>query len=306
MPTADAPGRGLIHAPTENGTFRQLELLKRSQPARRRAREFFVEGVKSIDRARETGWPVRSLVYAAGTPLSAWAQRTLSALPSAQRIALSKPLMARLSDKNVPSELVAIVDMPPDNSQRIGLSRAGLAVVLDRPSSPGNLGSIVRSCHALGADGLLVTGHGTDLYNPLTVRASMGSLFSLPVVRLGSHREVGRWVGDVASSRQASGKAHTPRIQVVGASVDALLPPDAVDLTQPTVLVLGNEAEGLADGYRELCDVLVRIPMRPDTDSINIACAAAVLLYEVDRQRRRARGHRDVREVRPGHPKKRR
>jgi TrmH family RNA methyltransferase len=192
--------------------------------------------------------------------------------------------MDRLSDKNQSSELVAVVAMPPNSPERIQPTRNMLVVVLDRPASPGNLGSIIRSCHALGADGLIVTGHGTDIYNPLTVRASMGSLFALPTVRLASHRDVGRWVGDIAAARTSRQRAR--RIQIVGATGDATLPVDAVDLTQPTVLVLGNEALGLASGYRELCDVLVRIPMYQEADSINVACAAAILLYEADRQRR--------------------
>jgi TrmH family RNA methyltransferase len=169
-----------------------------------------------------------------------------------------------------------------------------LVAVFDRPSSPGNLGSIIRSCHALGADGLIVTGPGTDVYNPLTVRASMGSLFALPVVRVASHREVGRWVGDTAAARAREGRGygrHRPqRIQIVGTSGEAGLPVDAIDLTLPTVLVFGNEAEGLTSGYRDLCDFLVRIPMYGEADSINVACAAAILLYEVDRQRRPRRG----------------
>jgi TrmH family RNA methyltransferase len=154
--------------------------------------------------------------------------------------------------------------------------------VFDQPSSPGNLGSVIRSCHALGADGLIVTGHGADVYNPQTVRASMGSLFALPTVRLGSYRQVLSWVRDVAAPLSRTGT-----VQIVGATGDASLPVDAVDLTQPTVLVFGNEAAGLTAQYRDACDVLVRIPMRGGADSINVACAAAVLLYEVDRQRRR-------------------
>ena len=274
----------VIRVSTENEVFRHLELLKKSQNTRRRFRECFVEGVKAITQVRHHRWPVRSLVYAAGRTLSPWARDTLDATPAAKHVELSAPLMERLSDKHQPSELIAIVAMPPDAPDRIKPQADMLVAVLDRPASPGNLGSIIRSCHALGADGLIVTGHGTDVYNPLTIRASMGSLFALPTIRLASHREVGRWVGDVAAARPP--RQRLRRIQVVGATGDATLPVDAVDLTQPTVLVLGNEAQGLAAGYRELCDVLVRIPMHRDADSINVACAAAILLYETDRQRR--------------------
>ena len=317
MPTHDSHNTQVLHVTTADQTFRRLDLLKRSQPTRRRLGEFFVEGVKSIDRARAARWPIHSLVYTAGRPPTPWARDTLATTPSAQHIALHPSLMARLSDKHNPSELIAIVAMPPDTPDRIKPTRNTLLVTLDHPSSPGNLGSVIRSCHAFGADGLIVTGHGTDIYNPLTIRASMGSLFALPTVRLPSHREVARWVGDVATGTaagagigvgvgvgnhptrpkhtQREGSSH--RIQIVGTSRDATLPADAVDLTTPTMLVFGNEAHGLSAVYRELCDLVVRIPMHRDADSINVACAAAVLLYEVDRQRRsrRARGSRPQR-----------
>jgi TrmH family RNA methyltransferase len=199
--------------------------------------------------------------------------------------------MDRLCDKHEPSELVAIVAMPPDSPGRIKPSAEALVAVVDRPSSPGNLGSIIRSSHALGADGVIVTGPGTDLYNPLTVRASMGSLFVLPTVRLESHVELASWVRELATARGRRGRDRGPksRLRIVGASSDAGQPADTVDLTLPTVLVFGNEAAGLSPEYRELCNTLVRIPMHAEADSINVACAAAILLYEVDRQRRAKR-----------------
>jgi TrmH family RNA methyltransferase len=123
----------------------------------------------------------------------------------------------------------------------------------------------------------------------------MGSLFALPTARLASARAVRAWVRDVAAPMSRTGM-----VQIVGATGDAALPVDAVDLTRPTVLVFGNEATGLTPQYRDVCDVLVRIPMHGGADSVNVACAAAVLLYEVDRQRRRRpltgrRAHKEAR-----------
>lgn len=177
---------------------------------------------------------------------------------------------------------------------------AALRANRTRPASTGNLGSIIRSCHALGADGLLVTGPGTDVYHPVTVRASMGSLFALPTVRLASRHEMGRWAGTLAAALDPDHRGRP--VQIVGTGADAPLSVAAVDLTLPTVLVLGNEAEGLTPAYRELCDILVRIPMHGDADSINVACAAAVVLYEADRQRRLL----PLRDARPGRPGRRR
>ena len=283
------PG-AVVRVPTENAVFQHLERPKQSQHARHRFGEFFVEGVKSINQARRHRWPIRSLVYPTGRPLSSWARETLQGTPEADRIELSPALMERLSDKHQTSDLVAVVGMPPQGTQRIPLQADLLVAVFDRPTSPGNLGSVIRSCHALGADGLLVTGPGTDIYHPLTVRASMGSLFALPTVRLPSHVEVGQWVRalELPPAPGPAGASHRDRgaVQIVGTSGRAARAVDAVDLTGPTVLVLGNEAEGLTPGYQDLCDLLVGVPMQAGADSVNVACAAAIVLYEADRQRR--------------------
>ena len=198
----------VLRVPTENAVFQHLERLKQSQHARHRFGEFFVEGVKSINQARRHRWPIRSLVYPTGRPLSSWARETLQGTPEADRIEVSPALMERLSDKHQTSDLVAVVGMPPQGIRSGSPCRPDLLVaVFDRPTSPGNLGSVIRSCHALGADGLLVTGPGTDVYHPLTVRASMGSLFALPTVRLRLARRggaVGARPGPATGARSRS------------------------------------------------------------------------------------------------------
>jgi 23S rRNA (uridine2479-2'-O)-methyltransferase len=207
----------------------------------------------------------------------------LAAAPAAERIELAPHLMERLSDKEAPSELLAVVRQPPDDLARIALGRLGsaaLACVFDRPVNPGNLGTVIRSCDALGADGLVVTGHGCDLYDPLTIRASQGSLFALPVVQAAGPAEIRRWA--------ASAPGGAP-LRLIGASGDGELEVTEVDLTGPLALVLGNETHGLSRGYREVCDALVRIPMpgagAGTADSLNVAAVASILLYEAQRQR---------------------
>jgi TrmH family RNA methyltransferase len=272
----------LIRVRTEDNVFQHIDVLKRNRQKRHRFGEFFVEGVKAINRALANGWEVRMLVYAAGRQRSSWARETLERATGATQVEVSPDLMDKLSEKEDASELIAIVAMARDDPDRITLREDALVVVFDRPTSPGNLGAIIRSCDALHADGLVITGHGADLYDPQTVRASMGSLFVLPTVRLASHREVGAWLAAAGAGRG--------RLQIVGGSGEATLAVDAADLTGPTVLVLGNETLGLSSGYRELCDVLVGIPMYGMADSLNVACAASILLYEADRQRRAGTG----------------
>jgi tRNA G18 (ribose-2'-O)-methylase SpoU len=154
-------------------------------------------------------------------------------------------------------------------------------VVFDRPASPGNLGSLIRSCDALNVAGMVITGHATDLYDPETISASTGSFFAVPVVRLPSQRELLPWF---AAIRQTIGP-----FQVVGSSAKAEQDIATHDFTQPTALLIGNETWGLSAAYKELCDSMVRIPIYGSATSLNVASAASIMLYEIDRQRRSAR-----------------
>jgi TrmH family RNA methyltransferase len=186
-------------------------------------------------------------------------------------------LLANLSAKSEPSELLALVAMPADDLTRIPLAPDLLVVVCDRPASPGNLGSIIRSCDALGAHGVIITGHSVDLYDPETISASTGSLFALPIVRLPSHKALEPWVAEVRRSLGA--------LQMVGCDESGDESLDACDFRGPTLLVMGNEKWGMSAAYRDQCDLITRIPMRGSASSLNVAAATSIFLYEIARQR---------------------
>jgi TrmH family RNA methyltransferase len=152
--------------------------------------------------------------------------------------------------------------------------------VLDRPTSPGNVGSIARSVDAFGGSGLVVCGHACDPYEPRAVRASTGSALTVPTVRLGSPYEVLAWVEDLRS--------RLGWVQVVGTDEDGPVELADADLTAPTVVVTGNETRGLSAAWREICDVMVHIPITGTASSLNAANATSVVLYEASRQRRHA------------------
>ena len=274
----------IIRVHSENADFQHAETLRRNRTKRQRHREFFVEGVRPIDLALEHGWEFRALLYSRERPLSGWAEGVVGGSGASVHYEVPGHLMAKLSAKEETSELIALVAMPPDDPARIPLREDLLVVVFDRPASPGNLGTIIRSCDALGAHGLVVTGHAVDVYSPEVVSASTGSLFAVPVVRLASHRALLPWLETIQSAIGA--------FQVVGSSATADTDLAAQDFTRPTVLVVGNETFGLSEAYRGLCDRLVRIPMGGAATSLNVACATSILLYEVDAQRRVKSGRR--------------
>ena len=263
---------------SRNARFQQWQALLGNRNKRQRAGEFLVQGVRPISLAARFGWRFRALIYDPQRPLSQWAQALLRDA-GAMQVPMAPELLAELGEKDegVP-ELVAVVEMPADDLGRVEAGDGFLGVVLDRLASPGNIGSIIRSADALGARGVIVTGHAADIYDPRCVRASTGSLFALPVVRVPGPREVAAWV----AAQRARG------CPVVLAAADERGDRDVFDfdLTQPALLVIGNEGTGLSAAWREASDAVVRIPMAGAASSLNAAAAATVMLYEAARQRR--------------------
>jgi tRNA G18 (ribose-2'-O)-methylase SpoU len=261
----------------QDNYFQRADVIKRNREKRTRYGQFLVEGVAQISIAVEHGWEVAALLLTSGRPLSEWASKLLHQAAPEEVWEVAPDLMALLSEKDETSEVLAILKAKQRTPSDIIPRNAGLVVVFDRPGSPGNLGSSIRSADAFGANGIIVTGHAVDIYDPFVVRGSMGAIFALPVVTAPSHLEVAEWV---ANARQAGFD-----YQLVGSSgkTDTLLA--QMDFTRPTVLVLGNETVGMSRGYWEIADATVKIPIGGALSSLNVSCAASILLYEVTRQR---------------------
>ena len=268
---------------TRNARFQEWQALLGNRRKRQRSGEFIAHGVRPVTLAVRHGWPIRALIYPDGRPLSAWAESILAEGRPGQRVAMAGDLLRELGEKTdeIP-ELIAVVAMPADDYTRIPVRADFLGVALDRPSSPGNMGTVVRSADAFGASGVVVTGHSADPYDPKAVRASTGSLFAVPVVRDGSPAGVLAWV-------RAQHRAGVP-VTVLGTDEKADVDVADHDLTGPTLIVVGNETSGLSEAWRTACDRIARIPITGSASSLNAASAATVLLYEAARQRHAARG----------------
>lgn len=259
---------------SRNARFQVWQASLTNRTKRQRAGEFLVQGVRPISVAVDNGWPVRTVITDASRPLSKWASELLRRLPDVERVAMAPDLLAELGEKE--SELIAVLELPADDLDRIPVGPDFLGVVFDRPTGPGNIGSIIRSADAFGADGLIVTGHAADVYDPKAVRATTGSLFAVPAVRAASHREVLDWVR----------RSRIP-IVVVGTDEHGSTDVYDFDFTQPVLLLIGNETAGLSSAWREAADHLVRIPITGSASSLNAANAATAVLYEISRQRSR-------------------
>jgi len=267
-----------VSVTTKNNWFQRAEVIQRNRKKRWEHRQFVVEGVRALNQLRRSSsWQVEALLYNPARRLSDWAQDLLSEITCPYHLELTADLMAALSDKEETSEVLAIVNMPVIDDLPVKLTQKSVLLLLDRPSNPGNLGSIIRSCDAFGVDHLLLTGHGADPFDPVTVRATAGAFFHLPLTRITSNEALSAWF---AECRQT-----LPTLQIIGTSAQGDLPLTACDFTGPTILCMGNETRGLSSWLKEQCDTLTYMHMQGVASSLNLACATTAILFEVGRQR---------------------
>ncbi len=263
---------------SKNATYQKFEVLKTNRNKRYKYNEFLVEGVRSLNEAVKNGWTIKSLLYDPNQ-LSGWAKDMIRQTRTEVNYRLSPELMRELSGKADTSELMAIIQMRRDSLDELKLSECPFLVLFDRPSNRGNLGTMIRSCDALGADALLITGHAVDLYDPDVVVSAMGSFFNLPVVRVEDNNELFAYIEKLRS--------RYPGFSLVGTTAHKEKPLYGEDFTVPMMLMMGNETMGLNKAFKEACDVLCTIPMAESSyaSSFNVSCAASILMYEVTRQR---------------------
>ncbi len=181
---------------------------------------------------------------------------------------MADSLLDRLSQREDGAEVVAVAEMRHRDVSSVAVNE-GPVVVAEGVQSPGNLGMILRSAKALGAAGLIVTGHAADLYDPHTIRASTGALFAVPFAQASS-------VKTAVDAIPARAIGLHPDGEVI----------DAVDLSPPLVLVAGTESTGLSRSALDSCDALAAIPMTESTSSLNVGTAVAIALAEIARRRR--------------------
>ncbi|GAA4164240.1 RNA methyltransferase [Gryllotalpicola daejeonensis] len=183
---------------------------------------------------------------------------------------VTEEVLNAMADTVTPQGFVGVVRQFPTSVKDIFSAEPKLIAVLEEVRDPGNAGTIVRAADSAGADAVIFTGRSVDLYNPKVVRSTTGSLFHLPVA-------VGAGLADVVS------RAHSAGLQVLAADVkgeDLLLARHENLLAAPTAWVFGNEARGLEDDDLELVDRVITVPVYGHAESMNLATAASVCLYE--------------------------
>jgi len=234
-----------------------------------------VDGAREARRALESGArPITAFVAPDRLgPGDGPAAVELARAAGAEVIEIGPRAFERLAFGDRADGIVLVVETPRTNLESLALDLLDhdpLLVVTEDVEKPGNLGAILRSADGAGADGILAIG-GTDLFNPNVVRASVGTVFSVPLATA-SAGEARAWLLDQG-------------VRIVAARVDADRLHTETDLTGPLAIVLGSEADGLTPAWRSVGVEPVRLPMLGIADSLNVSAAGAILLYEARRQR---------------------
>ncbi|MGB3353066.1 MAG: RNA methyltransferase [Mycobacterium sp.] len=234
---------------------------------RRRAARFLAEGPNLVEAALRRG--VVSELFATESA----AERFAGLLADAPVQLVTERAAKALSDTVTPVGLVAVCSMPEVSLGGVLAGASSLLAVPVGVSEPGNAGTLIRLADAMGADAVVFAGHSVDPYNGKCLRASAGSIFSIPVV---SEPDA---VDAVTCLRQAG-------LQVLATTLDGDVDLDEAELTVPTAWLFGPEAHGLPAEIVALATAGVRIPMAGAAESLNVAAAAAICLYETMRRRR--------------------
>lgn len=257
----------------------RIKMLRSLRQRKYRYREgvYLIEGIRIVEEALVSGAIPETLVYAPDLLVSERAQTLVEQVPQERRLAVSKKVFGSLSHRDAPQGIAAVLPIDDQSLESVPLSPDLLVVVAYQVRDPGNLGSIIRTADAAGATAVVVVEPAVDLYDPQVVRATMGSLFGLPIIRLEDGVSLLAWIDSARDEGLSS--------LVVATSAHASQRHFDVDYCSPVVLFLGRERDGLPALVRDRADVQVRLPMAGRATSLNVSAAAAALIYEIVRQR---------------------
>lgn len=246
----------------------------RDRPGRDDANTVIIEGYRALTRALAGNYPVNEVFVCPELFQGEHEDELLARLAArgARMILVSRLAFLKIAYRDRPEGLLGIGPQIHQGLDDLPIpEKPALYLVTEQIEKPGNLGTIMRSADATGVNGLILTDPRTDLYNPNVVRASTGNLFTLPIAEA-TPEEAIAWL-----------KSH--HIQILAASPHAKPLCYDCDLTVPTAFVVGAEQYGLTPIWMDNADITVRLPMLGNADSLNVSTSAALLLYEVVRQR---------------------
>ena len=267
------PGQVKSITSVSNPVIKEIRALASQRKRRKEAGLFVAEGLKLITDAMEADWPIKTLVFGAEVrdqPMVAQAAAKARAR-GALVLDVNRAVLTAITRRDNPQMVVGVFEQQWFDVERIDPLRAPLWIGLDNIRDPGNLGTIIRTADAVGADGIILIGDTTDPFAVEAVRATMGSIFHMPIAKLTREAFLSwrkKWPG-----------------AVIGAHLEGAVDYRKADYGDPVLLLMGTEQSGLPEMMSDACSQLVRIPQAGQADSLNLAVATGVMLFEIRRDK---------------------
>lgn len=255
----------------QNPKIKMLLELQAKSKARRESGLFVVEGVREIEHCLSSGYELHSLFVCpeiCGTDSfdKLW-------VPASRQTVfeVSQAVYDKIAYRGGTEGMIAEIKVKAHKLEDLKLKENPVVMVLESVEKPGNLGAVLRSADAAGADAVIICDPLTDIYNPNLIRASIGAIFTVPVAACSSEEAI-------SFLKERNFKILTAQLQDSDLYYDS-------DMTGPTAIVMGTESTGLSDLWRKAASAHIRIPMLGKLDSLNVSVSAAILLFEAIRQR---------------------
>ncbi|MFO7698802.1 MAG: RNA methyltransferase [Anaerolineae bacterium] len=244
-----------------------------------RAREgkYFIEGIRIVEEALDRHAPVETLLHCPELLVSERARALLEQHADIEQLVVSPEVFGSLSGREAPQGIAAVVRSSATSLHEIPLPSDLFVIVAWQLQTPGNLGAIIRTADAAGAHAVVIVEPSVDLYDPDTIRATMGSLYALPIALVRDESDLNTWFAGVRGTGIP--------LQILGTTAHATRLIWDVDCRGPLALLIGSEKDGLPEHIRSTVDVLARLPMAGSASSLNVSAATAAIVFEVVRQR---------------------
>ena len=253
----------------QNPYIKSLVLLQEKSKERKKTGTFLIEGVREIQLAQKGGYELETILFLpeliSEKQLSHFANNTI------QIIEISKEVYQKLAYRDTTEGILAVARSKSFSLSALQLPENPLILIAEAPEKPGNIGAMLRTADAANLDAVLIANPKTDMFNPNIVRSSVGCLFTNQI-GIGTTEEI------IAFLKEK-------KINFYAATLQNSTSYHLIDYTQPTALVVGTEATGLSQQWRDHATQNIIIPMQGEIDSMNVSVAAAILLFEAKRQR---------------------
>ncbi|KNF07488.1 tRNA/rRNA methyltransferase YsgA [Gottschalkia purinilytica] len=258
---------------SSNHIIKTLKLLHKKR-GRQKEKSFFIEGIRSVEQSIVSNADIKYIVYSDMLFDTKGGKELLEKIQTLgyDIYYITDKLFREISDTEHPQGILSVLSFKFYKLEEVLLKEKNFLVLLDRVQDPGNMGTIIRTCDAFGANGIIVSNGCVDIYNPKTVRSTMGSIFQVPIIE---YEDIKDAIYDLKSKN----------IDIISTTLQSSDYCYNTDFNKNFALVIGNEASGISDFIVEASSSLVKIPMLGNAESLNAAIASAIIMYEVVRQR---------------------